>query len=113
MDLTRRDALGLGSGAVAVAVAGSYLHGSMGVSVAPSALAETSSVDAAIAEFVGDAMVQTGRIQLKTPEIAENGNTVPVSFVVDSPMTEDDYVATVMLFADSNPWPSVAKFNFS
>ena len=47
------------------------------------------------------------------PEIAENGNQVKVSFDIDSPMTNDDFVKTVYLLADGNPAPNVAKFSFS
>ena len=50
---------------------------------------------------------------LDVPEIAENGNQVKVSFDIDSPMTNDDFVKTVYLFADGNPAPNVAKFSFS
>jgi len=57
--------------------------------------------------------VETGRIKLTAPEIAENGNSVPVSVLVDSPMTEDDYVESVLLLAEGNPSPDVATFNFT
>ena len=50
---------------------------------------------------------------LDVPEIAENGNQVKVSFDIESPMTKDDFVKTVYLFADGNPAPNVAKFSFS
>ena len=52
-------------------------------------------------------------IYLDLPEIAENGNQVKVSFDIDSPMTNDDFVKTVYLLADGNPAPNVAKFSFS
>ena len=50
---------------------------------------------------------------LDLPEIAENGNQVKVSFDIDSPMTQDDFVKTVYILADGNPAPNVAKFSFS
>ena len=52
-------------------------------------------------------------IYLDLPEIAENGNQVKVSFEMDSPMTETDYVKTVYILADGNPSPNVAKFYFT
>ena len=70
-------------------------------------------VEAAMAEILGDATAEEGRISLDLPEIAENGNTVPLSVEVESPMTEDDYVKAVHLFADGNPVPTVAKMNFT
>ncbi len=66
-----------------------------------------------IGEFAGGAAPTEGRISLKAPEIAENGNTVPISFEVDSPMTEDDFVESVMIVAEGNPLPGVATFHFS
>lgn len=104
MYLTRRHALGLTAGAVA-AVA-------MGFRPTP-ALAATGDVEAAIAAFTGGAVPGTGRITLNTPEIAENGNTVPVSFSVESAMTGDDLVDAVMILAEGNPNPAVATFRFS
>ena len=58
-------------------------------------------------------MPSEGRIELDLPQIAENGNTVPISIAIDSPMTEDDYVKTVHVFADGNPRPDVASFHFT
>ncbi len=54
-----------------------------------------------------------GRVTVKAPEIAENGNAVPVTVSVDSPMTEKDHVKAVHIVADGNPNPGVASFNFS
>ena len=45
--------------------------------------------------------------------LAENGNTVPVGFEVQSPMTGADHVKAVHLFAEGNPEPSVASIRFS
>ena len=70
-------------------------------------------VEAAIAEILGGNSAEEGRISLDLPEIAENGNTVPLTVEVESPMTEDDYVKSVHLFADGNPVPAVAKVNFT
>ena len=52
-------------------------------------------------------------ILLDLPEIAENGNAVKVSFEIDSPMTDKNYVKAVHILADGNPEPDVATFNFS
>jgi sulfur-oxidizing protein SoxY len=52
-----------------------------------------------------------GKVNLKLPEIAENGATVPISVSVDSPMTESDYVKSVYIVAEGNPNPEVISFN--
>lgn len=100
--LERREFCALGMGAVA-SVALSMRH----------AAAETAELDAAIAEFTGSLSPGDGTITLTTPEIAENGNTVPVSVSVESPMTADNYVAEVLVLAAGNPLPGVARFRFT
>ena len=85
MLVTRRQALGLGAGATAVMLAAP--------AAAPALAKENPSADDAIKAFTGGADVKSGKISLTTPEIAENGNTVPVSFSVESPMTKDEHVA--------------------
>ncbi|MGI9489609.1 MAG: thiosulfate oxidation carrier protein SoxY [Geminicoccaceae bacterium] len=79
-------------------------------SAARAALPET---EAAIKAILGDRTAEEGRISLDLPEIAENGNTVPLTVEVESPMTEDDYVKTVHIFAEGNPLPDVAKVSFT
>jgi len=77
------------------------------------AFAEAADVEAAIEAIAAGNEVGEGTITLKAPEIAENGNSVPVAVTVDSPMTEDSYVESVSLFADGNPNPEVITFNFT
>ena len=104
MNINRRQALGLSAGAAAFAVAG--------FRAAP-ALASAEDADKRIMEFTGGKTPETGRLTLTAPEIAENGNTVPVSVEVESAMTGDDLVQSVMILADGNPNPDVATFNFT
>ncbi|QKV17582.1 thiosulfate oxidation carrier protein SoxY [Oricola thermophila] len=104
MTLTRRSMLTLSVGAAIGAVAG--------MRTSP-ALATAEDAMAKVKEFAGGAEPATGTITLNAPEIAENGNTVPVSVSVESPMTEDDYVESVAIFADGNPSPDVITFNFT
>ena len=103
MNVTRRQTFMLGAGAVAFATLGSQ------VTVA---FASPES-DKLIAEFTGGKEATAGKVKLKAPEIAENGNTVPVSFTVESPMTADNHVASVMILALGNPGPAVGTFNFT
>jgi len=75
--------------------------------------AKPEDVAAAIKEIAGDATVGTGSITLNSPEIAENGNSVPISVMVDSPMTADSHVQSITLLAEGNPRPEVIVFNFT
>src|SRR5476649_1895182 len=52
-------------------------------------------------------MPKDGKITLKAPEIAENGNAVPVTVSVESEMSEKSYVKALYVAADGNPAPGV------
>jgi sulfur-oxidizing protein SoxY len=77
------------------------------------ALAAAKEAAAEIAKFTGGKTAETGKISIELPEIAENGNTVPLSVSVDAPMTADDYVSEVMVVSEGNPRPGVALFHFT
>ena len=102
--VTRREALGLSAGALALVALGS------GPKLA---LADEAATEKSLMAFTGGKTPQTGKITLNAPEIAENGNTVPISVAVESEMTESFYVEAVTLLADGNPNPGVATFHFS
>ena len=67
----------------------------------------------ALAAFTSGKPVQDGRITLTLDELVENGNSVPVTVAVVSPMTEADHVQRIALFALQNPQPQVAVFHLS
>lgn len=67
----------------------------------------------AVKRVVGDRKPQEGRVTLRLPPIAENGNTVPLGVQVESPMTAADHVKAVHVFADKNPTPDVGTFHFT
>jgi len=100
--VTRRSVLTLGAAA--------FVTGIVGLPARPAWSAETADT---IKEFTGGAEPQTGRVSIDAPEIAENGNTVPIGISIESPMTSDDYVADVIILAAGNPNPGVATFHFS
>jgi len=54
-----------------------------------------------------------GKVTLKAPEIAENGNAVPLTVAVDSEMTDKSYVKAIYVAADGNPNPGVAVYEFT
>ncbi len=54
-----------------------------------------------------------GKITLKAPEIAENGNAVPVTVSVESEMTDKSFVKAIYIAADGNPNPPVATYEFT
>ena len=75
--------------------------------------ANFNTVASRISEITNGKPVSDIDIYLDMPEIAENGNQVKIVFEIDSAMSETDHVKTVFVFADGNPEPDVAKFNFT
>jgi sulfur-oxidizing protein SoxY len=67
----------------------------------------------AVKKVLGDAKPIEGKLVLDLPEIAENGNTVPFTVSVDSPMSETDHVKVIYVLATANPQPGVVTFRFS
>ncbi len=77
------------------------------------ALAAKNDADELIKQFTGGKPATEGRVRLDLPEIAENGNTVPMTVSVESPMTEQSYVSDVLVVAEGNPRGGIATFHFS
>jgi len=91
MEFTRRETMALGA-AAAVAT----------VLPLPAAASATEDL---INEFTGGADVAEGGVMLDAPEIAENGNTVPIEVAAEG-------ATAIMVLAAGNPTPPVATFNF-
>jgi len=77
------------------------------------AMATEETVAAELKKLYGDKPMADGKIKLDLPEIAENGLVVPLNVDVESPMTEQDYVKAVHVFADGNPLPQVVTYKFT
>lgn len=91
MELTRRNAIVLGVSAVFAA--------------GLPKLAGAATSDEVIAAFTGGADIGSGDITLIAPEIAENGNTVPIEVSSGS-------ASEILVLAMGNPTPNVATFKF-
>ncbi|MFC2968704.1 thiosulfate oxidation carrier protein SoxY [Acidimangrovimonas pyrenivorans] len=91
MNLTRREALVVGAGGIAVAM--------LPLS------ANAAAIDDVISAFTGGASMGEGDVTLTAPEIAENGNTVPIS--VEAPGASE-----ILVLASGNPTPKVCTFKF-
>ena len=64
----------------------------------------------AIRNVVGTAAVKTGKVKLEIPPLVENGNTVPMTVSVASPMTAEDHVKSIHVFNEKNPQPNIGNF---
>jgi sulfur-oxidizing protein SoxY len=86
-----------------------------GVALAPllvrSACATPATMAAAIRDVVGEAPVHEGKVTLELPPLVENGNAVPMTVTVESPMTAAEHVKRIHVFNEKNPQPYVATFH--
>jgi sulfur-oxidizing protein SoxY len=98
--ITRRDALAAAGGALA------------GFGAAPPARAENDYAEQ-IARFTGGKEPVAGRVALELPELAENGNTVPLAVSIAGPMSAESHVAEILILAPANPNARVARLRFS
>ena len=77
------------------------------------ARATPEALAAAIKEVTGDAPLREGKVTLDVPPLVENGNTVPLTVSVESPMTSDYYVKAIHVFNEKNPQPHVFHASLS
>ena len=76
----------------------------------PTARATPEAMAAAVREFTGGAPVRDGGVLFDIAPLVENGNTVPITVSVDSPMTAADHVKEIGLFNEMNPQTLIAIF---
>jgi sulfur-oxidizing protein SoxY len=99
---SRRQFLSLAGGAAVI--------GAVPIVTLRPAEATPAMLASAIRNVVGTATVQTGKVKIDVPPLVENGNTVPLTVTVTSPMTENDYVKSIHVFNEKNPQPNVGNF---
>jgi sulfur-oxidizing protein SoxY len=99
---SRRQFLGLAGGAAVM--------GAVPIVTLRPAEATPAMLASAIRNVVGTGTVQTGKVKIDVPPLVENGNTVPLTVTVTSPMTENDYVKSIHVFNEKNPQPNVGNF---
>ncbi len=95
--MKRRDLLAAGAGLTMLAL------------VRP-ASATPAEMTAAINTFTGGAKPQAGKVKFDIAQLIDNGNAVPVTIAVDSPMSADDHVRAIAIFTERNPQTEVAVF---
>ena len=77
------------------------------------ALATPEEMAAAIAAYTNNAKPRQGRVSIDIAQLIDNGNAVPVTVKVDSPMTEQDHVTDIAIFNEKNPLPDVIRFQLT
>jgi len=97
---TRRQFLVLAGGVLASATVEAQLTPNL-------AALRKAALDEAIRKVLGGAQARPGRVKLDLPPLIENGNSVPLTVTVESPMTEADHVRAIHVFTEKNPQPNV------
>jgi sulfur-oxidizing protein SoxY len=64
-----------------------------------------------LARLTGGVAPERSGVQIELPQIAENGNSVPMRIRVTSPMSPEDHVKAIYIIAERNPRPLVATFH--
>ena len=97
---TRRDFL-VATGSLA---AGAGLAG-----VAGDADATPAQMQDALRKMVGNNTIRRGKVKLELPPLIDNGNAVPMTVSVESPMTPADHVKAIHVVTEKNPQPNVVS----
>src|SRR6266705_3017091 len=77
-----------------------FLAGAAGALALPgAALAQVDPLDPLVRALANGAPVRKGKVTLVLPQLADNGNSVPIRITVDSPMTAADHVKSIHLYS--------------
>jgi sulfur-oxidizing protein SoxY len=79
----------------------------------PGGAGATPEAARTLLDRLATAAPRAGRIVLRADAVIDDGNHVPLTVTVDSPMTEADHVRALHLVADGNPNPGIASFGFT
>ena len=85
----------------------------LGAVVVRPAHATSSEMEAAIRGYADGKPVTRGKVKLDVPPLVENGNAVPLTVTVDSPMTAAAHVTGIAVFNDRNPQRDVVRFTLT
>src|SRR4051794_4395988 len=92
----RRRLLVAGAGLGALTVLRPVVH-------AQTLLAPPDELAALVKAYTQGAAVLPGKVKLDISPLVDNGNSVPITITVASPMTANDYVESIAMFNEKNP----------
>jgi sulfur-oxidizing protein SoxY len=106
-DVTRRDAV------LAIVSVGTVAGLVSSAPVAAQVNLPANGIEEVLRRIMGTAKPADGRVAMDIADVAENGNTVPYTLFVESPMTTDSYVKALHMLTSGNPQPQVATFQLT
>ena len=89
--------------------AGSVAGGAALAGTAGEADATPEAMQQALRKVIGNAKVSRGKVKLDIPPLIDNGNAVPMTVSVESPMTQADHVKAIHVVTERNPQPNVVS----
>jgi sulfur-oxidizing protein SoxY len=94
----------------------SLLAAAVSILVLPLSASMAAATPESMAEAMDEALgkgasIKPGRVKIELPQLAENGNSVPLKIAVESPMTAADHVKMVYIFSERNPVSNVVRFH--
>lgn len=91
-----------------VLACGAALSGAAHAQLPPDIQAKRkAAAEEALRKVTGGAELRPGKVKLDIPPLIDNGNAVPLTVTVESPMTEKDYVRAIHVLTEKNPQPNV------
>lgn len=90
-------------------IAAAGAAGGIGLTVSRRAHATPAEMQDAVRKVTGGAPVRSGKVKLDVPPLIDNGNAVPLSVAVESPMTPSDHVKSIHVVTERNPLPNVVS----
>jgi sulfur-oxidizing protein SoxY len=88
---------------------GSLASGITVAAAARDADATPAQMQEALRKLTGNATIRRGKVKLDLPPLIDNGNAVPMTVSVESPMTPADYVKAIHVVTEKNPRPNVVS----
>ncbi len=76
------------------------------------AAADILPVYAELTAYLAGRALQMERLVLDLPRLADNGNVVPMKVAMPGPFAPGAHVRAIALFAQKNPVPKIAEFEF-
>ena len=80
------------------------------VAWAQTTIGTPDELTAAIQKFTSGKPALPGKVKLDISPIVDNGNSVPVTVTVDSPMSATERVSAIAIFNEKNPQRDVVNF---
>ena len=77
----------------------------------PSRAQEVQDISPLLDKITRGVKPRRSGVEIELPQIAENGNSVPMRIRVASPMSAEDHVKAIYIFAERNPRPLIATFH--